>query len=72
MPKPVPIIDCGLCNPEICDAGGGLCAAAKACTHQVVIQEDAFDPPLTIFLSMCVGCANCVEACSLNAIHMNK
>jgi len=70
MPKQVPLLDYRRCKPEKCDPGGGVCAAAKACTHGIMIQEDTFDPPLILFLSMCVGCGHCVEACPRNAIHM--
>jgi len=70
VPKQVPIIDHGQCQPEKYDPGGGVCAAAEACTHGVLIQEDPFDPPLTLFLSMCVSCGDCVKACPLNAIRM--
>ena len=70
MPKQMPIIDYDLCNPKVCDASHGVCAAAKACTHKVMIQEDPFDPPLTVFLSMCVSCGHCANACPLEAIRM--
>ena len=70
VPKQAPIVDYDRCKPTSCDAPGGVCAAAKACTHQVMIQEDPFDPPLTLFLSMCVGCGHCAKACPLDAIRM--
>ena len=70
MPKQVPIMDHGRCDPKTCDARSGVCAAARACTHQIMIQEDPFDPPLTVFLGMCVSCGDCAKACPLQAIRM--
>ena len=70
MPKHVPVIDYEQCNPQSCDGQAHVCAAANACTHEVLIQEDPGDPPLTLFLSMCVGCAHCARACPLDAIRM--
>ena len=66
------IIDYQKCDPQKCDPEAGICAAAKECSHKVIQQLDgAFEQPV-LFHELCMGCWDCIDACSLNAIARNQ
>lgn len=56
------------CEPKKCNPKNGVCAAALACTHDILEQEGPFEIPMHLSRDMCVGCNDCVLACSLYAI----
>jgi translation initiation factor RLI1 len=62
------VIDFKKCNPHICDPENGLCAAAAACSHHLLEQEEAFGSPMLLSSKMCVACSDCSKACPLGAI----
>ena len=71
MPKgksSVALIDLGICRPEECNPGQGVCAAVSACSRKVIVQIDGpFEVPM-LFQDTCMGCGDCIEACPLGAI----
>ena len=68
--KSVASIDYKMCNPNECNPGGGICAAAEACSKTVLEQIDGtFEAPI-VDQDMCLGCGDCVEACPLDAIQI--
>ena len=70
--KTFAVVDYKRCNPEACDAEKGACAAVPACSHKVIKQLDGrFQPPM-IFIDMCMGCWDCIEACPLDAIQIKQ
>jgi translation initiation factor RLI1 len=70
--KSFAMVDYETCNPMKCNPEKGICLAVNACTHKVIKQiDEAFKPPM-IFQDMCMGCWDCIDACPLNAIQINK
>jgi translation initiation factor RLI1 len=69
MPGKMAMIDFNKCHPEGCEEG--VCKAAKACERKLLIQEAAYEIPMTNPF-LCRGCADCVRACPLNAIQISK
>jgi translation initiation factor RLI1 len=68
MPKKVAVVDYQQCHPEKCDHG--ICLAALECEHGSLVQEDPNEAPEINPAKWCRGCAECVGACPLKAIHM--
>lgn len=66
MPKPKAVVDPRLCRPEAC--GEGICEALKACEKRTLKQEGRFEIPYAS--DLCLGCAQCVLKCPLDAIRM--
>jgi ATP-binding cassette subfamily E protein 1 len=65
-------LDYEKCNPRKCDPDKGVCAAVAACTHKVVKQIDGdFESPV-IFQDLCMGCWDCIAACPLDAILIQR
>ena len=67
MPKQMVAVNYNKCRPQSCDSG--ICAAALACPHRLLIQEEAYQIPLPA-PSACPDCARCVLACPLKAIEL--
>ena len=65
-------VDFGRCNPELCNPGTGACPAACVCTKRLLEQEKPFESPILISAKMCVGCGDCVSACALGAISIER
>ena len=57
------------CQPEKCNAG--VCVAALACSHKLLKQEAAYEPPMAA-PSLCLACGDCVRACPLKAIQITR
>ena len=60
------------CHPARCDGDGGSCPAVVSCKHKLLEQEDAFESPMLLSVALCVGCADCVRACPLDAIQIER
>jgi len=67
MPGKMALIDFASCHPEQCDSG--VCAAVAACPHKLLIQEAAYEIPMTN-AAICQGCGDCARACPLKAIRI--
>jgi translation initiation factor RLI1 len=65
-------IDFDKCLPSECGDRSGTCAAALACTRKVLEQEDPADSPVLLSMRLCVGCGDCVRACSIGAIEIKS
>ena len=65
-------VDFERCAPHTCDGSTGLCAAVGACSHGLLEQEDLFDSPMLMSVTMCVGCGDCVRACPISAIAIER
>jgi translation initiation factor RLI1 len=63
-------VDFHLCNPGQCNGRDGTCVAAEACTHNLLEQEDPYEPPVLLSSTMCSGCAKCVRECPLGALRI--
>ena len=68
MPKPKAVVKYDKCTPEKCSPNDGICSAVKACTHDILKQEEPYDSPMVFLADMCQGCGDCVHACPLDAI----
>lgn len=66
MPKPIAVIDYGLCDPEACGCERIPCHAVLACERRVLRQDELGEPPFV--QSLCLGCGTCVKACPRKAI----
>jgi len=64
------VINYQVCEPDKCDPHQGICKAVQVCPHDLLIQEEPGDPPMLYSTRMCVGCGDCVRACSLNVINI--
>ena len=64
------VINYQVCEPDKCDPHQGICKAAQVCPHNLLIQEEPWDPPMLYSTRMCVGCGDCVRECPLNAINI--
>jgi len=67
MPRKTVVVDYHACDPEQCDHG--ICQAALKCDRKVLTQETHHEMPDTK-ASMCLGCADCVQACPVDAIRV--
>jgi translation initiation factor RLI1 len=65
MAKKMALVDFNKCRPEKC----GVCPAAEACPHKLLVQEAIAQAPMTD-PSLCRGCADCVRACPEKAIQI--
>lgn len=70
MPKRTALVDYDKCKPNECAPDDGLCPAARACTHGIMIQEAAYEEPMVFPPNMCQGCGDCARACPLDAMRM--
>ena len=68
MPKPKAVVQYDKCKPEKCSPNDGICSAVKACTHNILKQEETYESPMVFPAEMCQGCSDCVMACQLEAI----
>ena len=67
--KSFAMIDYDRCSPRVCDPEKGICPAVSACEHKVLKQIDGpFEPPM-VFMDLCMGCWDCLEACPLEAVY---
>ena len=66
--KKTAVIDMNKCDPHKCNPEKGTCLVISACTHNILEQEEPFEPPILFSETMCVGCGDCVSACPLGAI----
>ncbi len=69
MPGKMAMIDFNKCRPQECE--DGVCKAAEACERKLLVQETAYEIPMTNPF-LCRGCADCVRACPVNAIQISK
>ncbi len=65
MPDNIVTINYRQCQPEQCNKGS--CLAAAACPLKIIGQEEPFDYPMAK-PSPCRGCASCAAACPFKAI----
>lgn len=68
MPAKMIMIDYSKCRPQLCDSG--ICAAAMACPHKLLEQEDLYEAPMP-HPAVCQGCEKCVVACPLRAVQLD-
>jgi len=66
------IIDFEKCIPFICDPISGECSAVRACSKELLIQEEPGEMPMLLSQAFCVGCGKCVAACNLQAIYIER
>jgi len=68
--KSFALVDYSICRPKECSPDEGRCLSAAVCAHKVIKQIDGvFEPPM-VFQDMCLGCWDCIEACSLEAVQI--
>jgi len=65
-------IDFSLCDASTCDPEKGECTAVIVCKKKLLEQEEPYDSPWLLSASLCVGCGDCVRACSLGAIIVDR
>jgi len=69
MPGKMALVHYNRCRPQDCEEG--ICLAAKACTHEMLKQEAAYEAPMPDPM-LCRGCGDCVRACPAHAIEISK
>jgi len=69
MPGKIALVDYNKCRPQDCN--NGICLAAQACTHKMLIQEAPYQIPMPDPF-LCQGCSDCARACPLKAIKIIK
>lgn len=67
MPSKMALVLYDRCHPSLC--ADGICQAALACKHKVLVQEKPFEIP-TPGLSACAACSDCVRACPQRAVRI--
>ncbi|MFB6291111.1 MAG: 4Fe-4S binding protein [Candidatus Bipolaricaulia bacterium] len=67
------IVDYNSCPASECynSEGGEECPAKLACSPGVLIQEEQDDPPMLPSPRMCIGCGDCIRACTHEAIKLS-
>ena len=65
-------IDFEKCAPALCNGKDGTCAAVDACVHNLLEQEDLYESPMLMSVTMCVGCGDCVRVCPIGAIEIDR
>jgi len=63
------LVDYNRCQPGNCV--NGVCVAAAACTRKLLRQEIPYERPMPDPF-LCLGCADCVRACLLNAVKITR
>jgi len=69
MPQPKIVLDYSRCDPFRCEKG--ICAAGQVCERKVLRQEKPGEMP-DVYQALCLGCADCLEACPQEAIRLMK
>ncbi|MFC1988480.1 4Fe-4S binding protein [Chloroflexota bacterium] len=69
MPGKLALVNFNKCDPEKCK--NGICSAALACERGLLKQEAPYDTPMTN-PSLCRACGDCVRACPMKAIQINR
>jgi translation initiation factor RLI1 len=69
MAGDVASVDYTKCLPESCDSG--ICAASLACSHKILMQLEPYEMPMMNPID-CLGCGDCAQACTLNAISVTR
>ena len=67
MARKMALVDYNKCHPEECD--NGVCAAAQACTLNLLQQDAPYEMPMADPFS-CRACGDCVRTCPLKAIKL--
>ena len=69
MPQPKVMLNYQFCDPGNCE--NGICAAALVCERKVLKQEKPGELP-DISPLLCLGCIDCIPACSREALQLMK
>ncbi|PWH17549.1 MAG: hypothetical protein DDG59_08005 [Anaerolineae bacterium] len=67
MPKRMVVLNYHQCDPQSCE--NGVCRAALICKRKVLRQDQPYELP-ELNSELCLGCAVCTTACSLNALQV--